>query len=178
MRELIISKKNINIIFLVFGLFLVPTFLEHLINLGDYKQFVIGTIVNLALINVSLTKRSKKTIILLSFMPSLATMFSGLLFSGLNFYSKVMIPFIWAGNLSLIYVNKYLNIDKDKNYFISALVSLLIKVLIIYGGFIIISNALSFPLVVKNTLNLSMGLYQIITGLLAIFIYKIFVKHK
>lgn len=179
--KILTNEKNIlkNMLILC-GLFLIPTFLEHIINLGIYKQLIIGTIVNASLIACSvILKSDNKKIMLLSCLPSVSTICSGLLFSGLTYYSKVMIPFIWLGNLSLVYLYKYLYLNKNNNYFISGLISILLKVFIIYGGYLLLSNLLNFPAIVKETLSLSMGIYQAITalsGMLIIYLLRLTTK--
>lgn len=167
MKEKKLIKENI---LLLLGLFLIPTFLEQLIKLGPSKQFVIGTIVNASLILISANKKNTYKELLLISLPSISTICSGLLFGGLSFYSKLMIPFIWLGNASLIYGYRHL-----KKY---KLLSIILKTITIYTGYLLISNIFNFPIPIKNVLNLSMGIYQLITGILGYILYKLIKKHS
>lgn len=174
MKTITNNKKIIEIMLITCGLFLIPTFLEQIINLGQYKQFIIGTIVNTSLIISSIIyKTDNKKLLLLSTLPSISTICSGLLFAGLSYYSKLMIPFIWIGNITFVYLYRYLYINKKHSYFKSGIVSLISKVIIIFSGFSLLNNILNFPNIVKETLSLSMGLYQFITGIISITIIYI-----
>ena len=143
-ERLVDTKKVTNIlvtIAIIIGAFVVPTFLAKVIPLGKHQQLIIGTIVNMSLILTALyTKGSMKTIAIAT-LPSISTILGGLLFRGMTLYSKKV------------------------QYPISTVIAVLVKVAIIYLGFMIMVNAMIVPDMVKQTLNTSMGITQLITAI-------------
>ena len=166
-EQLVDTKKVTNIlvtIAIIIGAFVVPTFLAKVIPLGKYQQLVVGTIVNMSLILTALyTKGSIKTIAIAT-LPSISTILGGVLFGGMTLYSKTMSPAIWLGNFAFILLYKTLYVNKKVQYPISAVIAVLVKVAIIYLGFTIMINAMTVPDMVKQTLNTSMGITQLITA--------------
>ena len=110
-------------------------------------------------------------------MPSISTIFSGYIFKTASIYMVYMIPFIWLGNLALIYVYKSLFINKNKNYFLTGIIGIILKVLIIFGFFSLLNICGVFPSKLVPVLKNAMGYIQAITAsigvVLAYFIYKL-----
>ena len=166
-EQFVETKKVTNImltILIAIGAFVVPTFLAKIIPLGKYQQIIVGTIVNMSLILTALyTKGTIKTIIIAT-LPSISTILGGVLLGGMTLYSKTMIPAIWIGNFAFILLYKTLYVNKKLPYVASAIIAIIIKASIIYLGFTIMVNAMTVPEMVKQTLNTSMGLTQVITA--------------
>lgn len=166
-KQVIDIKKSTNIIIttlIIIGAFLVPTFLAKVFYVGKYQQIITGTIVNLSLVLTALyTKGTVKTISIAT-LPSMSTILSGVLFSGITLYSKLMIPFIWIGNFSLIFMYKYLFLQKNKNYVLAAISAIILKVTIIYLGFRLMGLCVNIPEKVYNVLSVSMGYTQLLTA--------------
>ncbi len=161
-KEKALEKDSMLVIILIgLGLF-VPAFFQQLTFLGTNRQLIIGTIVNAVLFACALKINDPKKIIALSVLPSLSSMTTGILFSGLTLYSKVMLPFIWLGNLALILGVKYLS---NKIKFIPAsLVSIVVKVGIIFGGFKLMSSIIDFPTKVSTMFATTFGINQVYTA--------------
>ncbi len=183
-EQLVNTKKVTNIIttiLIVIGAFVVPTFLAKIIPLRKYQQIIVGTIVNMSLILTALyTKGTIKTIAIAT-LPSVSTILGGLLFGGMTLYSKTMIPAIWIGNFAFILLYKTLYVNRKIQYPISAVIAIFVKVAIIYLGFTIMVNTMTVPDMVKQTLNTSMGITQLITatsGSLSVAIIIAFAKLK
>lgn len=166
-EQFVETKKVTNImltILIAIGAFVVPTFLAKIIPLGKNQQIVVGTIVNMSLILTALyTKGTIKTIIIAT-LPSVSTILGGVLFGGMTLYTKTMIPAIWIGNFAFILLYKTLYVNKKLPYVASAAIAIIVKASIIYLGFTIMVNAMTVPEMVKQTLNTSMGLTQVITA--------------
>lgn len=166
-EQLVDTKKATNVIvtiLIAIGAFVVPTFLAKIIPLGKYQQLIVGTIVNMSLILTALyTKGTIKTITIAT-LPSISTILGGVLFGGMTLYSKTMIPAIWIGNFAFILLYKTLYVNKKLPYVASAIIAIIIKASIIYLGFTIMVNAMTVPEMVKQTLNTSMGVTQLITA--------------
>lgn len=170
------EKDNLLIFILLILALTLPQFIQNLIELGEYKQLIIGTIVNCALFLSSVYMKDIKKIIALSTLPSISNILTGILFTGLTQYSKLMIPFIWIGNLSIIYLSRLMR--NKYNYTISGVVSILVKVLVIYGGFLIVSSVFNFPEKVINMMGNSMGIVQLYTGFSGLILSMIVLKIK
>ncbi len=163
MKEKSINKSKDLVLLIIIGLCLfVPAFLQQLVNLGAHKQLIIGTIVNSALFASALYVSDNKKIIALSLLPSISSMATGILFGGLTYYSKLMIPFIWIGNLSLVYLTKLL-MNKIK-YIPAGIVGIVVKVGVIYGGFQLLTHIVDFPAKVANVMGTAMGITQVYTA--------------
>ena len=166
-KRVINTEKTMDVIIttlIVIGAFLVPTFLAKIVPLGQYQQIVVGTIVNMSLILTALfTKGTVKTIAI-AMLPSASNILGGFLFKGMTVYTQTMIPAIWLGNFALIYFYKYLFLNKNCNYIVTATISTLVKAVIIYLGFVGMTCLMEVPEVVRETLNVSMGITQVITA--------------
>lgn len=90
-----------------------------------------------------------------------------------------MIPAIWFGNFALIYLFKKLLLEKKLNYFMTAIISITIKVGIIFLGFNILNLFGVFPEKLVQNLQNAMGLTQIITAIIGAFIaYTAYIANK
>ena len=145
------------------------------------SQIIIGSIVNTALIVAAINLKGFKKILGVVTMPSIATIFSGIVFKYSSIYTIYMVPFIWLGNYSLIYLYKRLLVSMGKNYFIAGMVGIISKTLIIYCGFLLLNTAHLFPTKIASILQVAMGTTQIITAtigmLIAFVIYRKEIKH-
>lgn len=89
--------------------FALPFFLTH-------PQLLLGILVN-ALLLISAIFLPFSLTIPVALMPSLAAFSRGALFGPSTHFLYYVLPFIWFGNLTLIYLFK--RIGKDKNYFLA-----------------------------------------------------------
>ena len=164
---------------------LVPTFLGELITnifgansvITSNSQLIIGSIVNTALIMTAINLKGWKKIIGVVTMPSIATILGGYVFGTASVFMVYMIPAIWLGNFALIYTYKLLILSKNKNYFLTGIVAILIKVAIIFASFNLLNLFGIFPEKMVASLQNAMGLTQLITVtigmILSFIIYKI-----
>ncbi len=156
-------------------IFLVPMIIPQLLTamfggtswIATHSQYVVGTIVNTVLITTALNVKGFKQIAGLITLPSISAIGSGLIFKSASIYTVYMIPAIWLGNFAFVYLYRKLFVNKKINYIIVSIVSILAKVAIIYGFFRLIALILNIPSPMFVALNLSMGMNQIITALIA-----------
>ena len=150
----------------------VPTVLGKFINLifqensviTNNSQLIIGSIVNMVLIISALKIKGWKKIIGIVTMPSISTILSGYVFKSSSIYMAYMIPAIWVGNFAIIYTFKLLYLDRKYNYFLSGIIGIIIKVLIIFGAFNILKVCGVFPSKVAFALKSAMGITQLTTA--------------
>src|SRR5574340_1169122 len=88
---------RINFVFYFFA-FLIPFALSG-------PQILTGTIVNV-LLYIAAAKLNKKSWLLISALPSLGAFSHGIIFGPLTFFLFYFLPFIWIGNLILMYIYK------------------------------------------------------------------------
>lgn len=174
-----LSKKNeiVQLILLSIFIFLVPMIIPKVLTtvfglnswISSNSQYVVGTIVNTVLIVAGLNVKGWKQIITLITLPSLSAINSGLIFKTANIYSVYMIPAIWIGNFTFIYIYRKLLVQSKLNYILTSVIAILTKVGIIYLGFRILIMISIIPNTgnIFTALNLSMGINQIITATLA-----------
>lgn len=169
------NYKEIIYISLLSCFLIIPGILNALINF-EYKQLIIGSIVNAALFlsrelykdnSNKNSKYNKKNIITLSLatLPSLTNILTGVLFTGFQKFTALLIPFIWLGNIILVKTN-------------NKVFAIILKVTTIYLGFILMSNLFNYPNNVVNMLNTSMGITQIYTGISGLLISCLILKLK
>lgn len=181
--EQVINKKTyelskigeiIQIILIVFGTLLVPAIVPQLLQIifgktswiATNSQVIVGSIVNTALIIAGLNLKGWSKLILVATLPSLSAIGSGYIFESLTKVTIFMIPGIWLGNFSLMMLMKCLYANKKVNYAISAIISIILKVVFIFGVLNIwmASDVLPYQGVVADTLRKTFGLTQIITA--------------
>ncbi len=181
------SKVNeiIQTIIIALIAFLVPTFLAQLIKsifgaesvITNNSQIIVGSTVNTLLVISALNLKGKSKIIPIVTMPSVSTILSGYVFKSASVYMVYMIPAIWLGNFALIASIKYIMIKKEKNYFIASIVGIVLKVLIIFGFFMILKYLNIFPEKLITNLQKAMSVTQLITAtigcLVGFILYKI-----
>jgi hypothetical protein len=90
-----------------------------------------------------------------------------------------MIPAIWLGNFAIVYLFKLLLLKNNFNYFLTGLISIIVKVAIIYLGFTLLNLFGVFPEKIAKNLQTAMGLTQAITATIGMFIsYAVFFANK
>lgn len=164
---------------------LVPTFLGQLIKnifgaqsiITKNSQLIVGSIVNTALIMSAINLKGWKKILGVVTMPSISTILSGYVFKSASVYMVYMIPAIWVGNFALVYAYKLIMLSKEKHYFLAGIAGIVVKVLVITGGFMLLRAFNIFPAKLVPTLQTAMTTTQLITatiGLIIAFgIYKL-----
>ena len=148
----------------------VPTMLDAVFGaesvIANNSQYVVGALVNTALITSALAVKGWKNIVALVTVPSISALTSGLVLNISSIFTVYMIPAIWLGNLAIIYAIKYLYIKKNINYVLSAAVGILVKVALIFGGFNLLTLLVAMPAPVITALTAAMGINQLITAVI------------
>ena len=114
----------------------VPTFLAKLLAsafgvnsfIASNSQIIVGSIVNTALIISAINIKGWKKVIGIITLPSISAILGGYVFKTSSVYMCYMIPAIWIGNFALVYLYKELLLKRKKNYFISGMISIIVKV--------------------------------------------------
>ncbi|MDD5096295.1 MAG: hypothetical protein PHY95_02155, partial [Candidatus ainarchaeum sp.] len=104
---------------LCFLSFMVPFLLGH-------PQLLVGIAVNAFLVLAALNMDSKK-VVPLALLPSIGAIARGVLFGPFTFALVYMVPFIWAGNMALIFAMKFLFAGRKTDYLISLGAGSLVK---------------------------------------------------
>lgn len=164
----------IQTILIILGALLVPAVVPQLLQLifgktsiiASNSQIIVGSIVNTALIMAGLNLKGWRKLVLIATLPSLSAVGSGYIFGNLTKVTLFMIPGIWLGNFSLIVLMKYFYANKNINYVLSAVISIIVKVAFIFG---VLNIWMAFSVLpsqgaVASTLRNTMGLTQLITA--------------
>jgi hypothetical protein len=119
------------------------------------SQIVTGVIVN-TLLFIAAARVSKRVLPLLAMIPSLGALSHGFLFGTLTMYLVYFLPFIWIGNMLLMYVAR--SHKKHAFSFANAAIS---KSIFLYGtAFVFVA----LHLVPKLFLS-AMGIMQFVTAI-------------
>lgn len=130
-------------------------------------QILVGSLVNTLLFSASL-KLDKKSLILVTVLPSLAAFSRGLIFGPATLFLFYFLPFIWAGNYILVFIFQ----QKISIAFVRIILASIAKASFLY---LIAQIYFAFHIVPKIFVT-SMGIIQFITaligGLVTLLIYK------
>lgn len=164
----------IQAILIVLGALLVPAVVPQLLQtifgkgsvIASNSQLIVGSIVNTSLIMAGLNLKGWRRILAVATLPSLSAISSGYIFGSLSKVTIFMVPGIWLGNFSIIMLMKYLYANKNINYVVSAVISVLVKTAIIFGVLNIwmLASVLPNQGAAADTLRNTMGLTQLITA--------------
>ena len=153
--------------------FIVPQLLQVVFGktsvIATNSQYVVGSIVNIALIFVGINLKGYKKIIGIITLPSVSAICSGFIFKTASIYTVYMIPAIWLGNFALVYLYRKIYVEKKKNYVLTSVVAILVKAAIIFFGFNLLTwvNVIPGQGKVFEALQLSMGMNQLVTATVA-----------
>jgi hypothetical protein len=123
-------------------------------------QIIIGILVNALIIRSALSLPSYKTLPVI-FTPSIGAIAQGALFGPLNVFLIFMMPFIWSGNLILLYAFKA-KIAHGYNYLLTLLAGSAAKAGFLFLAAYILYSASMIPEVFLS----SMGVMQFVTAFL------------
>lgn len=136
MRDYSKGIEIIQLILIGIGALIVPTFLAKLLIsvfgansfIASNSQIIVGSIVNTALIVAAINVKGWKKIASIITLPSISAILGGYVFKTASVYMCYMIPAIWIGNFALVYLYKELLLKREKNYFLSGIISIIVKV--------------------------------------------------
>jgi hypothetical protein len=132
--------------------FFIPMFLKQ-------PQFLVGSVVNMALVLAALNLRGTKLLPVVLF-PSLGVIAGGYIFGGFSIYMVYILPFIWLGNALIVLAFKYANLKEKMPFFSTLWIAAGAKTAVILGSaFVLVSLAI----VPKAFMD--MGLLQLFTAL-------------
>lgn len=181
------TMEAFQIILIGIGALLVPTFLAKLLNIAfgansiiaSNSQIIVGSIVNTVLIVTAINIKGWKKIVGIITLPSISAILGGYVFKTASVYMCYMIPAIWLGNFALVYLYKKLLLEKQKNYFLSGITGIIVKVTIIYLSFSAINIFGIFPQKLVQNLQTAMGLTQAVTATVGMIVaYTVYIANK
>jgi len=121
------------------------------------QQLVTGTVIN-CLLFLSATRLSKKELLPIVALPSIATLFHGVLFGPQTVFLFYFLPFIWLGNYALVYA--FSTFD-SKPYWLRIALSSAVKYLLLQAC----AQVYFASGIVPSAFLASMGYIQLITAL-------------
>lgn len=156
-------QENVELVIYSALCLLIPFFIGH-------NQFLIGTMVNAALILAALNLRKYKLLPIIM-LPSIGVFARNLVFGNFTMFLAYMIPFIWIGNSILVLTFKRFGLTRNKWLVLILAASL-------KSGFLFASAFVFVKLSVLPALFLTtMGLMQLYTalagGVLAFSLHKV-----
>lgn len=171
LREIKMEKISEEMQCLIFSIaaFLLPFSIGH-------PQVIVGVFVNMLLVLTAFNLKGYKTLPII-LLPSLAVLSRGLIFGQFTHFLIYTIPFIWIGNLFLVFVFKYMHFKQNWNKYLSLLASIAIKVVVLYLPTVMLIKSNVLP----DIFAASMGVLQIytaITGCTLALIFQKMIKSK
>jgi len=143
-----IGYESLRIFALCLAIFFVPLLIS--------QQLVTGTLVNAMLIYSALKVKGNWSY-LPAMMPSVAAMLAGMLF-GVSHAVLLMLPFIWLGNMALIFLMKKIG---NERYWNGLAVSALVKTAMLSASVLALVNFAGLP----SALIQSFTYLQLITAI-------------
>ncbi len=144
--------------------FVVPFSLGH-------PQFLVGSIVNASLF-ASAIVLPKKYFWPIIFLPSLAVLLRGAIFGPFTLFLVYFLPFIWLGNLGLVWIFK--NIYEKSGFIWALAISALGKQLILFMSAQLFFTLKLVPKIFLTTMGINQLLTAITGGLIAYLILFVF----
>lgn len=123
-------------------------------------QWIVGSLVNAALVYAALNMSGTRALPVV-FMPSLAVLGRGVLFGALTPFLAIMIPFIWAANMLLVYSVR-LMASRQVPLWLSVPAAAALKA----GWLYAVASLLVGSGVLPAAMIQAMGLVQLLTALL------------
>ena len=166
------TSSIVQTIILALVALVVPAFVQQLLKnspLASNAQYIVGSIVNTALIISAINLKGWLKIVPVITMPSVATVLSGLIFGPWSVPMVYMIPAIWVGNLLLVVAYKLFFLKFKCNYTVAGFIGIALKVAVIFGFFSILNKIGVIPEKAAATLATAMGLTQMITATIGMF---------
>ena len=185
--ELSKTGEIIQTILIILGALLVPAIVPQILQaafgktswIATNSQIIVGSIVNTALIMTGLNMKGWRKILFVATLPSLSAIGSGYIFGSLSKVTIFMVPGIWFGNFSLIMLMKYFYANKGINYIFSAIISIVVKTMIIFGvlniwmALSILPNQGAVASTLRNTMGLTQGITATIGAVISFLIMKL-----
>ena len=153
---------------LLLGGLVLPLLLKHMGGAAQANnQFIVGPMINCALIYAGIRFRGFFKSATIIFLPSILALTGIMAFAVGNIYALYMIPAIWIGNVILFFAFKYLYAKKRANYITTAVVAITAKAAIIFGGFLLLGaiGAIPAPAAASTSpMWYAMGIFQLVTA--------------
>jgi len=136
------------------------------------EQWIMGSVVNCALVVVGVNFKSWRKSAAVVFLPALCHV---VLFFVLAtpIFGLYMVPAIWIGNVAILLVFKYLHVHKEWNYGLVAVLGIAIKAGIIFGIFniLVATGVIHGPAVAGLTTRMGINqIYVAAVGCVAAFV--------
>lgn len=155
-------QENVELVIYSMICFFVPFLVAH-------PQFLVGTIVNTALVLAAFNLKGIK-ILPVVLLPSLGVLSRGFIFGTFTPTLAYVIPFIWLGNFAFVYGIKALS--EKTNIISSITISAVLKTSLIFLGAFLLFKSAILPAAILGAMGL-MQLYTAITGgVIALIIQK------
>ncbi len=148
-------EENIRLIIYSTFVFFLPFMLGH-------PQFLVGTLVNSALILSAVYLKNYKLLPIIM-LPSLGVLSKGLIFGPFTVFLIYMIPFIWIGNAILVFSHKLFYVKNKINYFFSLAISAALKTAFLFTAAFVFVKFSVLPALFLTTMGM-MQLYTAIAG--------------
>ncbi|MFH1683048.1 MAG: hypothetical protein ABIA37_04590 [Candidatus Woesearchaeota archaeon] len=132
--------------------FFVPLLMGH-------PQFVVGTMVNAALVLAALNLKGAKLLPVI-LLPSLGVLSRGMIFGPFTIFLLIMIPFIWIGNSLLVFSIKEFYLRRKYNKYLSLGIGISFKVAFLFSMACVLVKASILPVLFLT----AMGLTQVYTA--------------
>jgi hypothetical protein len=146
-------SENLNLISYSFICFFTPFILGH-------NQLFTGIVVNAALVMAAHDVKGMK-LFPLAILPSLGVLSRGIVFGPFTAYLVWMLPFIWLGNLVLVYTIRLMHEKSKVSVWISMPLGAILKTCFLFTAAFIMYNWGILPVIFLTT----MGLFQLFTSL-------------
>ncbi len=146
-------QENIETVVYTLLCFLVPFLIAH-------PQYLVGTLVNAALILGALNVRTYRLLPIIM-MPSIGVLAAGVIFGPFTSSLVYMIPFIWVGNFLIVYAFKYMFLGKKINKWVTLMSGAILKAgfLFVVAAILVSLNVLPLPFLI------GMGPVQLLTAI-------------
>jgi hypothetical protein len=125
------------------------------------EQWIMGTVANTALVLVGVNFAGAGRVGAAVMLPSVAHIINFYAFGIGTVYSLYLVPAIWAGNLTLVLLIKYLHSYKGQSFALSAAVAISVKIAVVFALYGLLCLSGLIPAAPASALLPRMSLNQI-----------------
>lgn len=138
---------------------LVPLLLQH-------PQLAVGSAVNFVLIMAAVNVKGWSKLVSLILLPSIAALAGTVLFGPFKVFLVYMLPFIWVGNAVIVFVFKYLYVEKKINFAVVLPIAAVAKAGAILAAAMMLIKLTVIPSAAATVFANAMGMVQLQTALI------------
>lgn len=132
----------------------------------QHPQLLVGSAVNFVLIMAAINVKGWGKVSSLIVLPSVSAALGTYLFGPFQVFLLYMLPFIWIGNATIIFLFKYLYVERKMKFLATLPIAAVLKAGFLFAIALVLIKLSVIPAPAASVFATGMGLVQLVTALL------------